>query len=509
MPAAAVDTPVPTGPIPTGPIPTGIAGLDTILRGGLFKGGLYILEGTPGSGKTTLANQFAYNRARAGDRVVYVTLLAEGHDRMLRYMAGFDFFDARFIPDKLSYISAFDALRKEGLAGVLTVLRETIRECGAKLLFLDGLYVAQERAASKGDFREFIYEMQGEASLHGCTLMFLTGGLQTEHGAERTMVDGIIQLGQETRGSRSVRTLAVLKFRGARNLKGTHHFRIGDAGITVTPRLETLFETPPETIPDRRLASGVPSLDTMTRGGVPVGSSTLVIGPSGVGKTTLGLLFAGQATAKEPAVIFSSYETPDKIKAKATGIGIDIDAKLASKALSIVWQKPFETFPDEMATNLLAEVERTGARRVFIDGIGAFRKVAFQPDGLEAFFAALALRLRQLGVTTFYTVEAREFFVTDSLVLDEISVIAENILLLRFAETGRRLTRLLSVLKVRDSDFDGSVLPFSITDNGIVIHGAAAPVPPVPPLPPRPVRPRSVRPRNTRPTPSRPPRRKQ
>ena len=425
---------------------------------------------------------------------------------MLAYMSSFDFFDDSLLPDRLSYISAFDALRRNGLEGVQGLLRDTIRGSGATLVVLDGLYVAQERAGSASDFREFVYEMQGEASLHGCTLLFVTGR-PTESTAERTMVDGIVQLGHETRGTRSVRTLHVLKFRGARHLKGIHHFRMDDSGLVVTPRLETLYEDAPDSIEDGRLASGVPALDAMTRGGIPLGSSTLVMGPSGVGKTTLGLLFAATGTPREPAVFFGCYETPDKLKAKAASLGIDIDRKIDEGALTVVWQRPFETFPDEMAANLLTAVERVGAKRVVIDGIGAFRKVAFQPDGLEAFFAALTLRLRHLGATTLYTLETKELFLTDTLVLDEVSAVAENALLLRFAESGRRLTRLLSVLKVRESDFDGAVLPFTIGPDGVAVPGAE-PEPPVPPLPPRPVRSRTVRPRSARPAPGRPPRRK-
>jgi len=496
MPASAIRS----------PLATGIAGLDAILRGGLFRTGLYIFEGIPGSGKTTLANQIAYNRAAAGDRVVYVTLLAEGHDRMLAYMSGFDFFDDSLIPDRLSYISAFDALRRNGLDGVQGLLRDTIRGCGATLVVLDGLYVAQERAGSASDFREFVYEMQGEAALHGCTLIFVTGR-PTEHTAERTMVDGIVQLGQETRGTRSVRTLHILKFRGARHLKGIHHFRLDDSGFVVTPRLETLYEDAPDADAGGRMPSGVASLDAMMRGGIPIGSSTLLIGPSGVGKTTLGLLFAAQGTASEPAVFFGCYETPAKVRARIAEFGIDVDRKIEEGALTVVWHRPFETFPDEMAAHLLTAVERVGAKRVVIDGISAFRKVALQPDGLEAFFAALTLRLQHLGATTLYIVEAKELFVTDLMVLDDVSAVADNALLMRFAESGRRLTRLLSVLKVRESDFDGAVLPFAIGPDGIAVHGAP-PEPPVPPLPPRPVRPRAVRSRTARPAPGRPPRRK-
>ncbi|MGE4219358.1 MAG: ATPase domain-containing protein [Alphaproteobacteria bacterium] len=458
-----------------GLVPTGIAGLDRIICGGFHRGGLYIVEGPPGTGKTTMANQIAYNRARAGDRVVYATLLAESHDRLLRYMGEFAFMDAGLVPDKVSYISAFDALRREGLPGVLDLLRATVREAGAGLLILDGLYVAQERAASQGDFREFIYAMQGVASLHGCTLIFITNGPQPSFSPERTMVDGIIQLGEVVQSARRIRSLQVLKFRGARHLNGIHLFRLAAEGAIVTPRLETLFDAPPETIPAGRIASGIGGLDRMMTGGIPVGSTTLLIGPSGVGKTSIGLLFLREATAEAPGLFFGCYETPDKVRAKAESLGVDVDAMTASGALTVAWHKPFESFLDEMADRMLSEAARTGARRVFIDGIGAFKQAAIFPERVDSFFAALAIRLRQLGATTLCTLEAPEFFANHNLVLDQISAIAENILLLRFAETDEgRLMRLLSVLKMRDSDFDHATVPFTIGAGGIVAGADAS-----------------------------------
>lgn len=450
-------------------MPTGITGLDTILKGGLFRGGLYIVEGPPGSGKTTLATQIAFGRARAGEHVVYVTLLSESHDRLLQYLGNMSFVDMGLLPDSITFVSAFPALREGGLPDVLALLRETIRSSKPSLVVLDGLYVAQESATSEKDFREFLHAMQGESSVHNCTLLFLTSGPSPAYRPERTMVDGIISLSEEPVSTRTVRFVHVLKFRGSATLQGQHGFRITDDGLVVSPRLEAAFDLKEERPSGPRISSGIPGLDAMIGGGIPGCSSTLLIGPTGSGKTTAGLIFLSQATPDDPGLFFGCYEMPERLKDKARSIGIDVDRLLESGALVLDWHKPFESFLDEKADRLQTAIRRIGARRVFIDGIGGFRQTAVQPERLNAFFSALTLCLRHEGVTTLCSVETPPEGRTVIATLDDLSPIAENIILLRYAEYQSSLLRAISVLKLRDGAFDSSIMPFEITDHGIRI----------------------------------------
>lgn len=449
---------------------TGVAGLDRILSGGLIRGGVYIVEGSPGAGKTILANQMCFFRAKGGDRVCYLTLLSEGHDRMLDFLSPMSFCDVNVLPDRMTYVSGYASMREGGLNGVLDLLSETIRRTKPHFFVLDGLYIAQEAVHSDTEFREFIYALQGEAALHRCTVALLTNGPRPAYSPERTMVDGIIQLTDTAVGQRSARTLRVLKFRGSAFLGGEHIFRIDDDGVTVLPRLESITQAETAERPKGCLSTGVPGLDAMTGGGVVIGSTTLLLGPSGIGKTTFGLHFLSQVTPQAPGLLFGCYETPARLVAKGMAVGIDIAGLVASGALEVLWHRPFESSLDELADDLLAAVRRVGARRVFIDGVGAFEQTALRPDRLNAYFGALALSLQTEGATTMLSSVSRDVLSVENIALDDLSVVAENVLLLRYRERGERMERRLSILKLRDNGFDPSVRRFDITSRGIMIE---------------------------------------
>jgi len=160
-------------------VPSGIAGLDTILSGGFFKGGLYIVEGAPGAGKTILANQICFNYIAAGGRALYTTLLAEYHARMMQHLSSMSFFNPSKIPDHLRYIGAFHILRQDGAKGLLTLLRREIVASGASILILDGFATAQRVAESEQSLNEFVHELQAIAIATDCTLYLLTTSLDT------------------------------------------------------------------------------------------------------------------------------------------------------------------------------------------------------------------------------------------------------------------------------------------------------------------------------------------
>jgi circadian clock protein KaiC len=450
-------------------VSTGISGLDTVLGGGLLERGLYILQGLPGTGKTILANQIGFHRAAQGDRVIFFTLLAEPHDRMLEHLQGMSFTDVRLLPDPLSYVSAFGALEQDGLPGLLQLVRETLRKKKPKLLVLDGLYVAHEYVGGARDLRKLIYELQGEAVANDCIMLFLANGPLADIAPEHTMVDGLIELTDELVEARAVRMLRIQKLRGGAQQRGQHVFHITDDGIVVWPRLEaTVRETAPRAKPGTiKIGTGIPDLDSMLEGGLPEGSTSLVVGPSGSGKTTTGLLFLGQSTPEEPGVLLGCYEAPEELYLKAASVGVDLEGLVRRGAVRLLRYLPFESCLDEMGQGLLAAVREAKGRRVFIDGIGAFEQTAIYPSRLQPFFTALSLALRAEGATVVCTAESKELFSPSDLVLARISPVAENMLLLRLAEHESKLTRLLSVIKVRQSGFDPAIRPFEIYDGGI------------------------------------------
>jgi circadian clock protein KaiC len=459
------------GRTPLERVPTGIPGLDIVLRGGFLKAGIYILRGEPGTGKTIFGNQFCFNHAVAGHHAVYVTLLAETHDRMLQHMQTMSFFEPARIPDGIYYVNGFRVLEDDGIKGFIDLLRREIRTHNATLLVLDGLVVTEEASGSDRDFRKFIHELQAHIAIEGCTALLLTDGRRNEYHPEHTMVDGLIELHDVLFGVQAERELEVPKFRGTDVLRGRHSFRITDRGIVVYPRIEALLARPStdEEWPDARCAIGVDELDAMVGGGIPRGTATLVLGASGSGKTSLGLHFLSRSSAEEPGLLFGFYEMPLRLRHKAAGIGIKLDGLIEQGHLEILWHPPTEEILDALGSRLLEAVWRRRVKRLVIDGLLGFQEIAAdRPHRIGRFLTALANELRVLNVTTVYTAETRNLIggVIEGPTIG-LSTIAENLMLLRYVEIRSQLRRLISVVKMRDSDFDSSLREFRITATGI------------------------------------------
>jgi circadian clock protein KaiC len=453
-------------------LPTGIAGVDTILRGGLFKNGVYIIQGAPGSGKTIFANQVCFNHVKQGGRAIYVTLLSESHSRMLLNLRSMAFYDGTAIPNTLYYVSGFKMLEEEGLKALIDLIRREVRAHRASFLVLDGLVAAEETATSDREFKKFIHEVQVQATMLNCTVLLLTNGSGKVNHPEHTMVDGLIDLSEHHFEGRVEREFVVRKFRGHGPLLGRHTFRITNSGIELFPRIEALLARPSidEGATADKISTGVDELDVMMGGGIGVGTTTMVLGPSGVGKTTLGFHFLSRSSADSPGLLFGFYETPQRAILKAGGIGLPFASLVERGHLEIIWQPPTENLLDQLGTRLLDAVRRRKVRRLFIDGLGAFEDTAFHPQRVTRFFTALANEFRAQGTTTMYAYEMTNIVGRDvDLPRTRVSPIVENLLLMRYLERGAELHRLLSLVKVRDGCYDPSLREFSITPQGISI----------------------------------------
>jgi len=457
-------------------VPSGVAGLDTILHGGFPTGGIHVLQGPPGAGKTTLANQICYHHAAGGGRALYVTLLSEAHARMLLHLGTMRFFEPSRLPEQMSYISGFGVLESEGLPGLVTLLRREIAAQKATVMILDGLVAAEDRAASDTEFKKFIQELQVQAGLHGCTAFLLTTAKGQAIPPEHTMVDGIIELTDQRYESRTERGLYVNKLRGSDYLPGRHPFRITSDGLVVYPRVETAFRV--TTHPDKaqlgRVSTGVEDLDAMLGGGMPAATVTGVLGPSGIGKTTLGLHFACGSSAAEPGLFFGFYETPPRLLQQAARLGLDLEGTVNRGDVEILWQPQGEDLQDALAHRLLDGIGRRGVKRLFLDGLGGFIQASVEPERTSRFFAVFVNELRARGVTTLYTMETRDVVGPGiRLPVDGISSLVESLIALRFLEYRSRARRLLSVVKVRGSGFDPALREFVITDgHGISLASA-------------------------------------
>lgn len=449
---------------------SGIAGLDALLKGGLVAGASYIVQGRPGSGKTILANQLGFYHAKQGGRVLVVTLLSESHERLFQYLSTLSFFDPSRIGGDIQFVSAFDTLENEGLDEVVKLLRREISRQKATVLIVDGLLNARSKADSQIDTKKFISELQGHAAFAGCTVLFLTSARLDDGSPEHTMVDGVIEMGEELFGTRSVRRIQLRKTRGSGALSGLHECEITDDGLVIYPRLESLYARPSceDHYETERVPSGVPALDMLIGGGLSRSSCTLIMGPSGVGKTTLGLHFLSAGSPEEPALHFGFYENHQRLRAKAHALGLDFAALQASGALHIQWQPITHGMMDGLGERLLALVAKHRIKRVLIDSLGGMTRTNGSPARLNDYFSALVGELRARGVTVMTTYEVRGLFGPEiNAPLPDLSSIVDNVFVMRFVEHVSELKRCMTILKIRDSDYDASLRELVIGEQGV------------------------------------------
>jgi len=449
-----------------------VPGLDVLLGGGLPEGRAYLLRGGAGTGKTVLAAQLAFDLARAGSNSVFVTMLSEAHATLMQNLRTLSFFDEGLISERLTFVSGFQSLVEGGLPRLATLLRESIREHRARLLVVDHISAAVDVAEEPLDLKRFLRDLSTFGSFAGCTGLFIATG--ESPGPKRafveTIADGVIELGRVASELRTQRTIEVLKLRGSGYLEGKHMTDITSDGLVIHPRVEARLCARPSTTPEppTRARFGMRRLDEMLKGGLVVGSATGVLGASGAGKTLLGLQFLREgARRREPGLYFGFYEMPPRLLAKARGVGLPLDRPRG--AIELIWQPPLELTLDAVAERLLDAVDRRNVRRLFIDGADALRTAALFPKRLPRFLAALMNELRLRQVTTIVSNEIEIFapFVSSS--KGNTSAAFDNLILLRYVELRSQLRRLLSIVKVHESDYDSSIREFSITSRGIVL----------------------------------------
>lgn len=463
-----------------GRLQTGVGGLDVLLNGGLPRGGLHLVRGDPGAGKTLLAHQICFREAALGGRALFVTILAESHDRLIEHVRQMSYFDPSVVPDRVKYVSGHGTLEAEGLAGVLTLLARELRHQQASVLVLDGIDVLEGLGLEEARPERFFHDLQAVASLVGATVLLLAQSGRALVKTLASQVDSIIDLQQRHIGLRTARLAEVVKLRGSDHLKGLHQFEITSDGLQVYPRLSELASRREPGARDwRPVPFGIARLDEMLGGGLPGGSASLTLGPAGSGKTLLALRFLSTGAARgERGLFFGLSEMPERLRHKADGLGFGWSEAERAGLIEVFWRPPLEVVLDSLGSEVLGEVQRLGAQRVVIDAIDALREAAAFPDQLASFLVALATELRQLGVTSFGTVGLGPLF---GLGVDPSRLqptgLADSVMVLRQVEQGASLHRLLSIVK-SDGAYDSRLVELVIADGRLDVADVAVGFPP-------------------------------
>jgi circadian clock protein KaiC len=448
-------------------ITSGNAELDSILHGGFPANSINIILGEPGSGKTILAESLIFANATAGDRpILYLTTLSEPLEKVVRYLQQYTFFDLDKIGDTVVYESLGPELAEKGIAALLPRLKEIIRERGPKLIVIDSFKAIHDLAANDLEMRLVMYQMAGLLTAYETTA-FLVGEYnegQIAQFPEFAVSDGILELARAKTGTRDERYLRVLKLRGSAYLEGLHGFSLSQDGIDVFPRLVSPHVAPSYDIQASTAATGIQGLDEMLDGGLLRGTSTMVLGSTGSGKTTLGLQFILDGLAHgEPGLYVHFEENPYQLRNHIHKLGHNLD-DLQGQGFVSIYASPVELQIDRIVGMIFRVMQRTRIRRVVIDAVGGLRLAASDEDRVQGFLYALVQHLATEGICSILTHEAFQLGVEEP----RLSALADNIILLGVLTDGK-VRRTIRVVKARNLDHDLQEHEMCISKKGIVI----------------------------------------
>jgi circadian clock protein KaiC len=459
-------------------LPTGIPGLDDILGSGLPEFSFNIVAGGPGSGKTTMAHQLIFANATPERPALYFTILGESAIKMLRYQQQYTFFD----PDKLNgairFLNLSQVVLEKDLSAVLNEIVKEVETANPAIVVVDSFRTALRKKTdvTEMEVQFFVQQLALHLTSWEATT-FLIGEyveLEVQENPVFTVADGVFWLSQVTERNSVVRKLQVVKLRGQASVPGLHTFRITEHGLQTFSRTMGLAERKGRPARRPRLSMGIPELDKMMGGGIPLGDSLLVAGSSGTGKSVLGTHFIAEGLKRgEPGIMAVFEERPEDCVRRAKHLGQDLETPQREGKLKLLYLRPLDLSVDESLQAILDAVDEIDARRLVIDSLVGFEMAlapGFRTDFRESLYRMMA-SLTNTGVTVLSTVELDESFTEFRFSHYMVSFLADDIIRLRYVDIDGVLRRILTVIKMRDSKHSKDIREYEITKNGVVLTG--------------------------------------
>ena len=461
-----------------GRIPTGNERLDAILHGGLLENAINLIVGVPGSGKTILSQQVAFHNATTERPALYLSTLSEPLDKILRYGERLSFFDRAAVKDgRVCYEDIGQPLGEGGLDEVLTAMDALLRRYRPGIVVIDSFRAFHAMATDESAFRQFLYGMLRRLSATATTAIWNApySRAQAIEEAESAVADAVIALDVRQTAEREVRVLQVLKLRGSDYRSGEHSYRIAQGGIEVFPRLaEVQMETKYE-LGAEPAATGIAALDDLlSAGGYWSGAATLVAGPSGIGKTLMGLHFLYHgARMGEPGILATFHENETQLARIVKSFGWSLD----EPNVHVMARGVVDMDIDRWVYDLFDLVERTGAKRIVVDSLHDLEIAAGDPIRFREWMFSMMQRLARGAVSLIVILEVPSLFHVDRISEHGISHLADNVILLQYVQEGSELARSLTVLKTRAMRHRPVVHRYEITDKGFVLGGVLSGAP--------------------------------
>ena len=462
-------------------IKTGIAEFDDVLGGGLAANRVYLLNGSPGSGKTTLSLQFLIEGVKNGEPALYVTLsetraeltaVAHSHGLSLEGIEIHEMIAGEAELDPENQFTMYQPSEME-LSLTTKAILEIVDRLKPSRVVIDSLSEIKLLAQSALRFRRQVLALKQYFSGRQCTVLFLDD--KTMVGEEdlqlESIAHGVItldQLSPEYGAER--RRLRISKLRGQRYRGGFHDFTIVTGGVRVFPRIIASEHTRSSDM--QQMKSGVPEIDNMLGGGIETGTSVLLLGPAGVGKSSLALRYAIEAAEnKERAVIFAFDERIETLLHRAKGLGMSLENHIEDGFIEIHAVDPAELSPGEFAHRVRGSVEgadgRSPAKIVVIDSLNGYMNAMPEERHLISQLHELLTYMGHLGVVSFLVVAQHGLLGSAMQTPIDTSYLADTVILFRYFEASGEVKQLISVLKKRSGQHERTLREFVMDSKGI------------------------------------------
>ena len=464
------------------PLSTGVAGIDDILRGGFCPDCLYLISGTPGAGKTTLALQFLMEGARAGEPSLYITLseskkeinaVARSHGWDLSGISITELIPSERNLSAEAQLTVFNPSELE-LGETTEAMIAAVDALRPKRVVIDSLSEMRLVAQSSLRYRRQILALKQFFGGRDCTVLLLDDGTaDAGDGQLESIAHGVIVLEQlANQFGAERRRVRVSKMRGVAFRGGFHDFTIRKGGLDVFPRLVAAEH--PRDYEEGQLASGHKALDSLLGGGLPHGTSTLLLGPAGTGKSTIATQFAVAAAGRGQRVAMYVFdENIGTFRTRSRKLGLPVESHISNGLISIQQVDPAELSPGQLAAIIRRAVDGTDsslqpAKVVIIDSLNGYLNAMPEEKFLTAQLHELLAYLGQKGVVTLLSVTQSGMVGTLNSPVDT-TYLADNVILFRFFESRGRVHRAISVVKKRSGIHELTIRELSVNDKGIQI----------------------------------------